>query len=324
MYTEDLFQATLNSFKYREAWLHAVAEGLREIFASHGATIPNKIRLTCGFPSKRAFSARRQRVGECWSSAASKDAHIEIIISPVLDDPMKVAGVLAHELVHATVGIGFGHRGPFAKLARAIGLEGKMTATTEGDTFKQVVAPILESVGPYPHAELSNKLSKKARTKQGTRLLKLQCPTCGYTVRITQKWLDEVGPPACPRHGDNLKEASSSMNTDIGHFIGAILDAPDADERDLRRDVLFDYIRRRVSWFGFNEKFINQYRDQYEKFKGTASEILSVDFVEELRELLEASIDKQLKEILDAPKGTEERAIRQRVLQRIIVTMIAQ
>ena len=114
------------------------------------------------------------------------------------------------------------------------------------------------------------------------------------------------------------------MNTDIGHFIGAILDAPDADERDLRRDVLFDYIRRRVSWFGFNEKFINQYRDQYEKFKGTASEILSVDFVEELRELLEASIDKQLKEILDAPKGTEERAIRQRVLQRIIVTMIAQ
>jgi hypothetical protein len=94
------------------------------------------------------------------------------------------------------------YKGPFAKLARAIGLEGKMTATTEGDTFKQAVTPILEAVGPYPHAELS----KKARGKQGTRLLKLQCPTCPYTVRITRKWLDKVGPPACPSHGDKMEE----------------------------------------------------------------------------------------------------------------------
>ena len=73
------------------------------------------------------------------------------MISLVLSDPMRVAGVLAHELVHATVGTQHGHKGPFTKLAKAIGLEGKMTATTEGDAFKQAVAPILEAVGPYPH-----------------------------------------------------------------------------------------------------------------------------------------------------------------------------
>jgi hypothetical protein len=84
----------------------------------------------------------------------------------------------------------------------AIGLEGKMTATTEGESFKQGIAPILDAVGPYPHA----KLSKTARPNQGTRLLKLQCPTCPYTVRITRKWLDEVGPPDCPEHGDSMKE----------------------------------------------------------------------------------------------------------------------
>ncbi len=194
---------TDNVFKHREAWLHAVTEQLWEIFAAHGATIPEKIRVTCGFPSVGAFAAKHQRIGECWSDTASKDGHIEIMISPVLDDPMRVAGVLAHELIHATVGTQFGHKGPFAKLARAIGLEGKMTATTEGDAFKQAVAPILEAVGPYPHAELS----KTARPKQGTRLLKLQCPTCPYTVRITRKWLDEVGAPACPSHGDSMKEA---------------------------------------------------------------------------------------------------------------------
>jgi hypothetical protein len=65
--------------------------------------------------------------------------YFEIMISPVLDDPMRVAGVLAHELVHATVGTQHGHKGPFAKLAKKIGLEGKMTATTEGEAFKQAV-----------------------------------------------------------------------------------------------------------------------------------------------------------------------------------------
>jgi hypothetical protein len=49
---------TVNSFKHREAWLHAVTERLRPMFASHGAKIPDKIRLTCGFPSVRAFSAK--------------------------------------------------------------------------------------------------------------------------------------------------------------------------------------------------------------------------------------------------------------------------
>jgi hypothetical protein len=189
-----------NTFDYREPWLHAVAERLRPIFSSHAAIIPVKIRFTCGFPSTRAFAVSRQRVGECWSVEASADGHIEIMISPVLDEPMRVAGVLAHELVHATGR--HGHGKPFAQLARAIGLEGRMTATTEGEAFKQAVAPILEVVGPYPHAELSRAM----RPKQGTRLLKLQCPICPYTVRIARKWLDEVGPPACPSHGDNMAE----------------------------------------------------------------------------------------------------------------------
>ena len=104
MYTEDQFRATVNSLTHREAWLHAVADRLRPIFASHGATIPDKIRLTCGFPSVRALSAKQQRLGECWSGAASKDGHVEIMISPVLDDPMRVAGVLAHELGHVCLG----------------------------------------------------------------------------------------------------------------------------------------------------------------------------------------------------------------------------
>jgi len=35
---------------------------------------------------------------------------------------------------------------------------------------------------------------------QTTRLRKACCAECGYTVRVTAKWL-EVGPPHCPLHG---------------------------------------------------------------------------------------------------------------------------
>ena len=31
-----------------------------------------------------------------------------------------------------------------------------------------------------------------------TRLLKVKCRACGYTARITRKWLAEPGPPLCP------------------------------------------------------------------------------------------------------------------------------
>ncbi|UKE72382.1 hypothetical protein [Xanthomonas graminis] len=36
--------------------------------------------------------------------------------------------------------------------------------------------------------------------KQTTRLHKACCSECGYTVRVTSKWL-EKGPPHCPDHG---------------------------------------------------------------------------------------------------------------------------
>ena len=38
--------------------------------------------------------------------------------------------------------------------------------------------------------------------KQTTRQFKAQCETCGYTIRISRKWLAEVGAPDCPAgHG---------------------------------------------------------------------------------------------------------------------------
>ena len=34
--------------------------------------------------------------------------------------------------------------------------------------------------------------------KQTTRLKKLKCSECGYTVRTTAKWIETLGAPLCP------------------------------------------------------------------------------------------------------------------------------
>lgn len=166
------------------------------MFKSHGAPIPAKVRLSVGFTSN---GYRGKAIGECWDSKASGDKHAEIFIKPDQDNQIRVAGILAHELVHAAVGVDHGHKRPFKRVATLLGLEGKMTATTEGDAFKTMIAPILKKAGPLPHKQLRAFRTKK---KQGTRLLKACCPECGYTVRVTAKWLD-VGNPVCPT-GDEM------------------------------------------------------------------------------------------------------------------------
>jgi hypothetical protein len=206
---------TLNAYEHRETWLHNAGLRMRPVFAEHGGQIPTNIRVAPGFPA-----GSRRAIGQCWPERASKDGSYEIFISPVLDDPMQVLACLAHELIHPTVGLEAGHRGLFKRLALAIGLTGPMTATQPGEAFKRRMEPILESLGPYPHAALdpwrriagpeqpdgaaSGGVQWPAGFRpQGTRLLKMMCPMCGYTVRVTAKWL-KVGPPHCPDHGKTI------------------------------------------------------------------------------------------------------------------------
>jgi SprT-like family len=188
-----------NTFPNREAWLLALLGELRSPFKRLGRPIPERVRIGVGFPSVRGIAAKEQRIGECWSSERSGDDHHEIIISPVIADPMRVAGVLAHELIHAAVGAEHGHKGPFREVAHGLGLEGRMTATTEGDAFKRLAQPILDALGPYPHAVLL--AMTNGRKKQATRLIKCECPECGYVARVARQWLDGQGAPHCPAHG---------------------------------------------------------------------------------------------------------------------------
>ena len=178
----------------REQWLLTLIEKLRPVFEDMGATLPTKIRASCSFPSKMALANKNKRIGEAWSDKNSEDQTFEVFISPLLKDPIEVGGVVVHELVHVAVGLECGHRGAFKQLAKKVGLEGKMTATTVGDELKSKLQVLTDEIGEYPHARLVASNRPKTQT---TRMRLIRCPDCGYQARTTVKWL-EVGIPTCP------------------------------------------------------------------------------------------------------------------------------
>jgi hypothetical protein len=163
-----------------------------------------KVRVSCGWPVGRALAGTKSRtVGQCWPPQASMDNTTELFISPYLSCGYEVGHTLLHELVHAAIGCKHGHDQTFRNVATKLGLTGKMTATVAGPELTEKMKVILDKLGHYPHATLD--MSK--RKKQGTRLVKASCGLCEYTIRITRKWIDELGLPNCPGCGDPLEEA---------------------------------------------------------------------------------------------------------------------
>lgn len=185
----------------REQWLNNAVTSVRGIFHANGYPLPDHIRVSCGFPSKRARSLYRY-VGEHFSPDMSDDGTHQIYISPVLDDSVEVLGILMHELSHAVTGSGHGLE--FRNCVRKVWLEGNPTQTKVGAEFRNNFAPILESLGIYPHAKLNIDALGKP---QSTRMLKAVCNTCvvnapdgsvksQYTIRLSKAWADK-GLPTC-------------------------------------------------------------------------------------------------------------------------------
>jgi len=189
----------------REAWLLAAVEALRPAFCDAGRPIPEAVRVSCGFPSRGALARSKRRIGECWDGAAATDGVSQMLISPTLIDPVEVLGVLVHELVHAAVGCKAGHKGPFKRLAKTLGLEGKMTMTTVGAELGKRLAAMAESIGAYPHAALN----ASSKPKQKARMLKAACPACGAIIRASRQVLDSPGLPICACDGATRFEEAS-------------------------------------------------------------------------------------------------------------------
>lgn len=186
----------------RDTWLARAWRAMAPLYARAGATMPRpEVRISCGFPSRGALARKKARWGECWSPLAAADHRSQVWITPREGDPIEVLAVLVHEGVHVCVGTSAGHGPAFKALARALGLEGKLTATAAGPELRARLEKIARDLGPYPHAQITPAFSGLKR--QANRWLKAQCevascPASGYTIRLTRQWVQVAGCPKCP------------------------------------------------------------------------------------------------------------------------------
>lgn len=189
----------------REAWMLDIVAQLLPIYEKHAEGRPPKIRVSIGRTSKKSY------LGECWHAEHSADNTREIFIRPDQDDPHEVAGILAHELVHAFLPKGTKHGKVFKRLGEAVGLEGKPTCMSPGKELKETLRGFVKSAGAFPHAKLN---MLKPDKKQTTRLKKAMCGESGYVVRVTKQWLEMFGPPICPHCEEPMVAEGTEDNSD--------------------------------------------------------------------------------------------------------------
>jgi hypothetical protein len=181
-------------YRTREEWLVAALwKKLDAHFTAAGFEVPSNIKVTCGWPSRQATARKIRRIGECWDSTASADTQFEIFISPLIDDRIDVIAILLHEVIHATVGLAAGHRAPFSQAAKKLGLMSPWTQIHPSEELKVEIAGWLNDLGEYPHGKIDVAHGQSSDRKQSTRMLKLECGSCGTIVRTSHKWLEYHG-----------------------------------------------------------------------------------------------------------------------------------
>lgn len=217
----------------RETWLNEMAALMAPRFEELGHPLP-KFRVSIGWPSGGKDAPV---TGECWHDSVSADGHFEIFLNPGRADSLQVASTLAHELNHCASGFKCGHKGTFQDNALALGFARPLTQASK-EVPEQLAAwlqPMIDQLGPLPHAAINYERRGEIKVrripgagvvrddpngdgdgepinnrppKQSTRLIKATCcadagegERCGYTVRVTRKWVDQLGAPHCPVHG---------------------------------------------------------------------------------------------------------------------------
>lgn len=179
----------MRQFSTREEWLRACMTRVTAGWPV-GADLPENTRISVGFPAKTGGRGTG-RTSEHYRPSESEGGLFEIFISPALGEAEAVARAVALEAARIATG-----RTPSAV---------EMEALTERARAVVATMPL------YPHSALKSTPAPKTAAR-ATRLLKVECRECGYTARITRKWLREAVPncPARSYHGRMEVEGSGT------------------------------------------------------------------------------------------------------------------
>jgi hypothetical protein len=170
-------------------------------------TTPESITVTI------QTKGRKNAVGWFWSGrwlnkGQKKDAkavnEINMSAEHLVDHDM--GELILHELAHAennSCGVkdcsGRVHNKHFKAMAERLGLEVKPRDKSVGYGFTglaQAGKDFLKGIAFKRELFTSYRPPQRGKAATGGRLLKLECPGCGYVIRSTQKWID-IGTPTC-------------------------------------------------------------------------------------------------------------------------------
>lgn len=182
----------------REGWLNDAVASLAGLFEPYGKPVPDTLLVSIGYAKRPG-----KGIGWCYKAEVGEDNHTTIFISPELtsEQPVRLLGVLLHEMIHAADNGESGHKGWFASTAKALGLTGKMTATTVGPDLENALHELSTKLGPLPHKTLNISAAAKGKVgAQKNRQIKIECPDDGYKLRGSRQQLD-LAIPDCPLCG---------------------------------------------------------------------------------------------------------------------------
>lgn len=163
----------------REAWLNAALTRLTAGWPTQ-AELPENVQISVGFPQR---VARGETPAPCvhYTPSRSTGGVIELFVSPTLGDGLAVC----RAIIECAAAIAAG-RPPGASELAALHFR---------------AAAVVKTLPRYPH-EAMRVPAPPAPGETGSRYLLVRCGLCGYTVRVTRKWLN-AGTPQCPASRDH-------------------------------------------------------------------------------------------------------------------------
>lgn len=182
-------------FKTRDEWLAAAAATLTAWIKEHGGVVPEGVRCSCGMAKGKGAD---KAIGICYHGEGFEDGLPQIWICPTQGEDVRVLDILLHELIHAATP-GEKHGGDFKRIAKALGLMGKMTATyaEEGSFLHDRLKGLCQQLGPYPHSAFKPKPKEKKPSKR--EQVRLYSPENEeYSLQMRKTRFEEFGPPQDP------------------------------------------------------------------------------------------------------------------------------
>lgn len=177
----------------REEWLMRAAGLILAKVAELGYVPTGDVKVSMGVCKT---NKRKPAMGYCYHAQASEGGYREIFIDASLTDTRVILGTLTHEIGHAVLKDGVGHRKPFKIFCEKVGFDfrenGKAECAGDGDLWWGWANLIARDLGNIPHKKLNTAQPEGAKKKQKTRMIRCKCLECGIIVRTTKKVLDVI------------------------------------------------------------------------------------------------------------------------------------